>query len=438
MPGAGPDPVADEVRALLHHLPPAAVAAVRERIGATEALDDVARWADSGAMALTGRADGPPLLPRAPVASRLAAAQAVLAGVTDLVGRRVDVDVPALLGERAALRGLTRAGATSVGGSTRLLRAADGWVAVSLPRADDWSLVPAWLQTSADDWPTVTDVVAGRHVDELRTAAAQLGLAVGAVPPSSNGRPTPAPPPWRLHLAAAGNRRRPRLPLRVVDLSSLWAGPLCAQLLAETGAEVVTLEDPDRADGARRGDPDLHRLLHMRSTLEPVRLSSEAGRRRVRELVGAADIVVTSARRRALRHLGLDPFDHVGANPSQTWVAVTGYGLTGEHADAVGFGDDAAAAGGLLASDAEGWLFCADAVADPCTGVLAAVAALGATTAGGAVVDIALRDVAAHLGRGPHRDVDPAVRSDTDGWVVATQTGTVAVAPPRARVTAAA
>src|SRR5207245_3715730 len=77
--------------------------------------DPNAAWAACGAMSLTGRADGPALLAPPGVVERMTALAASLAELSD-----VAVDGPALLGERAALAGLSRQGATSCGGATRL------------------------------------------------------------------------------------------------------------------------------------------------------------------------------------------------------------------------------------------------------------------------------------------------------------------------------
>ena len=80
------------------------------------------------------------------------------------------------------------------------------------------------------------------------------------------------------------------------------------------------------------------------------------------------------------------------------WISITGYGRSDAAGERVGFGDDAAVAGGLVVWDAEGPCFCADAVADPTTGLVAAAAALRGLAAGGRwLVDVALRDVAAEL-----------------------------------------
>ncbi len=85
----------------------------------------VLRWAANGPMALTGRSDGPPLGPP----DRLVGA------LDDVANGVIEGDPLVLLGERAALGGLTRRAPASCGGATRLLACADGWIALSLARA---------------------------------------------------------------------------------------------------------------------------------------------------------------------------------------------------------------------------------------------------------------------------------------------------------------
>src|SRR5205085_3105186 len=103
----------------------------------------------SGSMTLTGVPDGAPALAPGHLA---AAARGATAAFTALAGAACadPLDGAALLGERAAVLGLTRGGTTSAGGHCRLVRARDGWVAVNLPRADDLAAVPAWLQRACD------------------------------------------------------------------------------------------------------------------------------------------------------------------------------------------------------------------------------------------------------------------------------------------------
>ena len=79
-------------------------------------------WASSGAMWLTGQRHGPPSAAPAQVAEALVAAADDLAQQTARWGRTVVVDGPALMGERAALTGMSRNGDTSVGGSARFVQ----------------------------------------------------------------------------------------------------------------------------------------------------------------------------------------------------------------------------------------------------------------------------------------------------------------------------
>src|SRR5919204_1395461 len=100
-------------------------------------------WAASGAMALTGRPDGPPLTSPAPAFGMLGEVIARLGRATAAVGARVRADPAELIAGRAALAGFTRQGRVSAGGASRLLRAADGWCAVTLSREADVAAVPA-------------------------------------------------------------------------------------------------------------------------------------------------------------------------------------------------------------------------------------------------------------------------------------------------------
>ena len=86
--------------------------------------DRGASWALSGAMALTGRRDGPPLLGPAAAAPMMDALAARLAALSTACGRAVVTDGAALLGERAAIAGHSRQGPVSCGGACRMLRAA--------------------------------------------------------------------------------------------------------------------------------------------------------------------------------------------------------------------------------------------------------------------------------------------------------------------------
>jgi crotonobetainyl-CoA:carnitine CoA-transferase CaiB-like acyl-CoA transferase len=186
----------------------------------------------------------------------------------------------------------------------------------------------------------------------------------------------------------------------VVDLSALWAGPMCGEVLAAMGAQVLKIESAARPDPTRATMPDFYRRLNGRKTELALDFAAETGRARLFEAFVTADVVITSARPRAFTTLGLTPEAVFAANRSLVWVAITGHGWTGEAAVRVGFGDDTAAAGGLVRWDAGEPRFLGDALADPITGQAAAVAAMKAVASGGgAVLDIAMARASAAAAR---------------------------------------
>jgi hypothetical protein len=385
-------------------------------------------------MALTGECNGPPRLASAPVATAAQGALRAFKGLAPRRGGLLLLDGAALLGERAALQRLARRGAISVGGSCRLLRAADGWLALNLARACDRELLPAWLEAAPgaeDPWIFVAERLRERAVDPLIARARELGLP--AAPARARA---PEATPWR-RVAARGEprpRARSAWPL-VIDLSSLWAGPLAASLLGQVGARVIKVESTTRPDGARAGAPTFFGLMNAGKESVALDFGSQRGRDTLRRLIERADVVIESARPRALSQLGIDAEHWVREQPGRTWLSISGYGRRLPQAHWVAFGDDAAAAAGLAAAcgDPDRPVFCADAVADPLAGMHGAVAALASyRLGGGELLDVSLHDVAAHvLGLGAPDD--SRVIETEDGWVVKTPGGLETVRPPRAR-----
>ena len=330
-----------------------------------------------------------------------------LAALTSALGEAVELDAMGLLGERAAIAGLTRRGRCSCGGGTRLVRALDGWLAIALPRPEDLELVPAWVgETEVDA------IVSGRRTRPLVDAAIELGLAVAAV----GERDAADGPPLRVDACSRARTPRPLGELLVIDLSSLWAGPLAGHLLALAGAGVVKVESRRRPDGARRGPAAFYDLLHAGQDSVALDLRDDGEVRVLRRLVGAADVVIEASRPCALEQLGVDAAAAVAGGA--VWLSITGHGRRGRAGSRVAFGDDAAAAGGLVAGPADAPVFCADAVADPLSGLLGAVAVLDRLGHGqSALIDVSMAGVAAWCARLP-----PGVER-WDG----------PVAPPRAR-----
>lgn len=348
---------------------------------------DGTRWRESGLAALVGTPGASLPSPPLPLASH---ADGALAAFRHLAGTPLPFDGQGaeLLTLRARMMSLGARGAISPNGSCRLLACADGVIALNLSRDSDWELLEAWLRAPvARTWPAVARGVRDRHCGDLVDQGRLLGLAVAnAVTPVATNVPWftishEAPPRAGRHDGGT-----PAPAARVVDLSSLWAGPLCSRLLAWAGCEVTKVESLQRPDGARQGSPAFFAFLHNGKREVTLDFSTREGIDRLRHLLCAADIVIEGSRPRALRQLGIEAQQLLDANPGMTWVSITGYGREEPRANWIAYGDDAAVAAGLSAAvhaACGDWFICGDAVADPFTGLHAAVAALGSFQSGG-------------------------------------------------------
>lgn len=310
----------------------------------------------------------------------LVEARRVAADIAELLGVAVDADT--ILAGRAALLNLGQPGRISAGGATRLLPTSDGWCAVALPRDDDIAVLPAMLEvdTVTDPWAELSRWAATRSAAEVVKRAQLLDIAAAALGEASAGEPNVAP---------CGRTARPRRAdgLLVADLSSLWAGPLCGQLLVRAGATVVKVESPKRPDGTRRGEPAFFDWMNAGKLCYAVDFDAQTDA--VRRLLGVADIVIEGSRPAALRRRQLDA-DSVPGPPGRIWLRINGYH---DQPDRPAFGDDAAVAGGLVG---DGPVFLGDAIADPLSG-LEAARAIGESLhrGGGEVIDVAMARVAA-------------------------------------------
>jgi hypothetical protein len=307
-------------------------------------------------------------------------------GFRQLAG--VAVDAAELLTGRAALLGLSPQGRISAGGATRLMRSSDGWCALTLSRQDDIDAVPALLECDAvadDPWPALEQWMAGNTSASVTARARLLGLPVAAL------GETPAAPPRITTMVSAAAPRKPS-GLLVADLSSMWAGPLCGQLLARAGATVVKVESPRRPDGTRSGPSAYFDWMNSGKLSYAVDFDQPSG---LRCLLDAADVVIESSRPAALAHRALGPTD-MAPRDGRVWLRITGHGAGGEQANWVAFGDDAAVSGGLVGGSESDPVFCGDAIADPLTGLHAALAltdSLG--RGGGELIELSMAAVAA-------------------------------------------
>jgi crotonobetainyl-CoA:carnitine CoA-transferase CaiB-like acyl-CoA transferase len=325
-------------------------------------------WRRAGLLAITGEPEGPGLVcPAALAAAADGALMALRALAPDPAVLPANGAI--LLGERARLMGLVRHGRISANRSCRLLDALDGRIALNLARADDWDVIPALLGCDAvDGWADIERKVASipaRHLIEL---GIELGLPIALEAMLEPELPLAG----ARHNSASDNHAGAPL---VLDFASLWAGPLAASLLGMMGADVIKIESVHRPDGARRGHSGFHDLLNCGKRCVALDFGEASQLSRLLALVARADIIIEGSRPRALRRLGVDRDAFVAGGGM--WISITGHG----DPERVGFGDDAAIAAGLSACMQQHWgeaMFAGDAIADPLTGLHAALAAWAA------------------------------------------------------------
>jgi len=270
-----------------------------------------------------------------PIAPTLMALGAQIAELTRELGHPVAVETLGVL-DRRGLLALDRPGLASPNRACRLFRAADDWLVLNLARDDDRDLVAAWLQAEVDNdpWETVQRLAKTRPAAELLAGGVMLGLPLGRV--GEIVRQAPEAPLLAMGRPSRGPSGKPP---RVVDMSALWAGPMCGAILAEGGAQVVKVESARRPDPTRGSMPAFFERLNGRKRALTLDLADASDQARLRDEILAADVLITSARPRAFVSLGLSPDEIFNAHPALVWVAVTGYGWTGEAAHRVAFGD---------------------------------------------------------------------------------------------------
>nr|WP_289038993.1 CaiB/BaiF CoA-transferase family protein [uncultured Allobacillus sp.] len=123
--------------------------------------------------------------------------------------------------------------------------------------------------------------------------------------------------------------------IRVLDLSRLLPGPYCTMMLADFGAEVIKIEDPNQGDYLRDFDPKVdensavfHSLNRNKKSVV-LNLKDEADKQSFLSLVETADVIVESFRPGVMKRLGLDYETLKSVNPGLIYCAISGYGQNG-------------------------------------------------------------------------------------------------------------
>ncbi|MFE4539480.1 CaiB/BaiF CoA transferase family protein [Streptomyces scopuliridis] len=147
--------------------------------------------------------------------------------------------------------------------------------------------------------------------------------------------------------------------LRVLDLATLFAGPLCATMLGDFGAEVIKVEHPRKPDPSRGHGPSKDgiglwwKLLGRNKRNITLDLSTSGGRDVLLRLVAESDVVIENFRPGTLEKWNLGWDELSAANPRLVLARITGFGQFGPYAKRPGFGTLAEAMSGFAAITGE-------------------------------------------------------------------------------------
>jgi crotonobetainyl-CoA:carnitine CoA-transferase CaiB-like acyl-CoA transferase len=190
--------------------------------------------------------------------------------------------------------------------------------------------------------------------------------------------------------------------IRVLDISTVLAGPNCARYFADFGADVIKVERPDTGDSLRGmawrdprdGSGLWWKLVNRNKRNIALDLKNIDDRELFLQLLDDANVLVENFRPGTLERLDLHPDMLIARNPKLVVVRVSGFGQDGPYAKRPGFASIAESMAGLAAISGEPDgppMLPAIALTDEVTGITAAFAAMVALHSGvGQVVDVNL------------------------------------------------
>src|ERR1051326_8193701 len=147
--------------------------------------------------------------------------------------------------------------------------------------------------------------------------------------------------------------------IRVVEVATLFAGPLASAFLGDFGADVIKVEhpakpDPSRGHGPRKDGIGLWwKVLGRNKRAITLDLSAPAGGDVLRRLLRDADVLIENFRPGTLERWGLGPEVLHALNPGLVIARVSGFGQVGPYARRPGFGTLAEAMSGFAAATGE-------------------------------------------------------------------------------------
>ncbi|MDK4711862.1 CaiB/BaiF CoA-transferase family protein [Rhizobium sp. CNPSo 4039] len=202
--------------------------------------------------------------------------------------------------------------------------------------------------------------------------------------------------------------------IRVIELARVLAGPWAGQMLADLGADVIKVENPDGGDDTRQWGPPFvegkdgenlsaayYHAANRGKRSVIADLKTEEGQELVRRLVKIADVVIENFKLGGLMKYGLDYESLKKINPRIVYCSITGFGQTGPYANLAGYDYIVQGMSGFMSitGEPDGQPMKAGvAIADIFTGIYAVSAIEAALihalkTGAGQLIDMALLDV---------------------------------------------
>ena len=221
-------------------------------------------------------------------------------------------------------------------------QAADGWVRIHANAAHHRAAALAALGASSVH-EDVADAVRRRGVDEVEATVIAAGGCAAAMRSMQDWSNHPQglavraePLVWRARtgagpVPAAPDPARPLSGIRVLDLTRVFAGPVCTRVLAGLGADVLRIDPPDWEEPGNEPEMTLGKRCARLDAQDP------ESRAVLHALLRRADVFVHGYRPGALDRLGLGETDRARLRPGLVDVSLDAYGWTGPWAGRRGF-----------------------------------------------------------------------------------------------------
>ncbi len=155
-------------------------------------------------------------------------------------------------------------------------------------------------------------------------------------------------------------RQGPLKGMKVLDMAHVMAGPTCARMLADMGADVIKIEKADGGDDTRKmlppdikGESAAYMMMNRNKRGIVLDLKKPAGREALKRMVRTADVLIENYRHDTLDKLGIGYAELKKINPGLIYCAISGFGRSGPFSDQGGYDLIAQGMSGLMAVTGE-------------------------------------------------------------------------------------